>query len=102
MADVGSDSEVIDGETKQKSTPSSKLGGLFRRPSRAVKEEKEVSKNPTTNPATNPATVNESTDAPAPISKETPATMTETPKTIAEPQSSGIAPTQNLPVQAAA
>ncbi|KAI9881035.1 MAG: hypothetical protein M1830_008917 [Pleopsidium flavum] len=101
VPDVGSEGEVIDGETKQKSTSSSKLGGLFRRPSRAVKGEKEVSKNQTTNPAT----VNESTEAPAPISKETPTTMTETPnndETIAEPQANGIAPNQNMSVQAAA
>lgn len=62
-----SDAEGTDGEGKKSTT--SKFGGLFRKPSRAT---------PTTNTKTEPTTpgksiVNDTTDAPALISKEEPA-----------------------------
>lgn len=100
-AEVGPESEVVDGESRQKSTPTSKLGGLFRRPSRAAKGEKDVSKNQ----STSPTAVTDSTETPVPISKDTPAATTETPAThdiTAEPQANGIAPAQSTPVQTTA
>jgi hypothetical protein len=63
-----SDAEVTDGETKHKSTPTSplpKLGGIFRKPSRAAK--------PSADKDAAPATGTETTAKPEPISKEEPA-----------------------------
>jgi len=78
------------------------LGSLFRRPSRAARGEKEVSKKHTASPTT----VNESNTALTPINNDTPTTVTEPTTTMHETttdsQANGAAPTQNVPVHAAA
>lgn len=100
--DVTGEPVDTDAETKQKSASSGMLGSLFRRPSRVAKGEKEISKKNTASPAT----VDESNTAPNPINNETSTTTTEPTTTMHEPttesQANGHAPTQNVPVHAAA
>ena len=69
-SDVISDTEGTDGEGKK--SASTKLTGLFRKPSRAVKGGSSTDAS-----ASSPAAVAESSEAPAPVSKDIPA-ITET------------------------
>jgi hypothetical protein len=86
-----SDTEATEGETKKSPLPQ-KLGGLFRRPSKAVKsEETQTEPNPT---ATETAPIAEGTEgAAAPLAKDEPALTngtTEVPKESVDPVSGAI------------
>ncbi len=99
--EVTGETGAIDGETKQKPASSGMLGGLFRRPSRAARGEKEVNKKH----IASPTIVDESNTTSTPIN-EIPTTITEPTTTMhetaIESQEIGVAPTQNVPVHAAA
>lgn len=72
-SDLASESENTDGEGKK----SSKLGGLFRKPSRATS--RKTSEKAAEKPAANPAPVAETSEAPAVDSTEAPTTASADP-----------------------
>jgi hypothetical protein len=97
-----SDNEATDGEAKETKAKSNKLGGLFRKPSKAVKLDKEE-----VAAAETEAKADKSEETPAVPAKDnevTPAATEETPKPVEEvtEEAKNVNVPASTPVQAAA